>query len=216
MHRRLLARSLLGFALGCVVACQDAHTVTLQLGPTDDTLTAGFACVQDADPTALLAGRAAQPDGGLRFSVVVDVITLGGELPGCRGEELFAACRDGGCEIVPREDGTRFCRDITVPASVVTAAMNDDLEPLLASLRSQLQAEPVTLDAPDVPVLLRAVATTEPCSAVATAFDLQELVGCAYSCPAQLDEVDGPIALSLDTLTRQCEREVKACAAFPP
>lgn len=204
------------FALVLVAACQEAHTVTLQLGPTDDTLTAGFACVQDADPTRLLASRAAQPGGGLQFSIVVDVVTLGGELPGCRGEELFTACADGGCEIVPRDDGTRFCRDVTVPASAVVAAMNEDLEPLLASIRTQLQAEPVTLDAPDEPVLLRAVATTEPCSALASDFDLLELVGCAYSCPAQLDEVDGPIALSLDTLTRQCEREVKACAVFPP
>ncbi len=207
-------RSLLVLVLAA--ACQEAHTVTLQLGPTDDTLTAGFACVQDADPAKLLAARAAQPDGGLRFSITVDVITLGGKLPGCRGEELFAACGDGGCEIVPRGDGTRFCRDLTIAASAVDAAINDDLGPLLASIRSQLQAEPVTLDAPDVPVLLRAVATTEPCSANAADFDLLELVGCAYSCPAQLDDIDGPIALSLDTLTRQCEREVKACAVFPP
>ena len=82
-------RTLLVLALA---ACQQTHTVTLQLGPTGDTLTAGFACVQDADPSKLLASRAAQPDGSLRFSIIVDVITLGGELPGCRGEELFAAC----------------------------------------------------------------------------------------------------------------------------
>ncbi len=199
-----------------LAACQQAHTVELQLGPTGDTLTAGFACLQDADPTRLLANRAVQPNGGLRFSIIVDVITLGGELPGCRGEELFAACGEGACTIVPRDDGTRYCREIEVDAAAVAAAIDDDLVPLLSSIRTQLRVEPVTLDAPDEPVLLRAVATTEPCGALGEDFDLGRLVGCAYSCPAQLDEVDGPISLSLDTLTRQCEREVKACAVFPP
>lgn len=197
-----------------LAACQQAHTVELQLGPTGDTLTAGFACLQDADPTRLLANRAVQPNGGLRFSIIVDVITLGGELPGCRGEELFAACGEGACTIVPRDDGTRYCREIEVDAAAVVAAMDDNLEPLLSSIRTQLRVEPVTLDAPDEPVLLRAVATTEACGV--EELDLERLVGCAYSCPAQLDDVDGPISLSLDTLTRQCEREVKACAVFPP
>jgi hypothetical protein len=206
-------RTLLVLALA---ACQQTHTVTLQLGPTGDTLTAGFACVQDADPSKLLASRAAQPDGSLRFSIIVDVITLGGELPGCRGEELFAACGDGACTIVPRDDGTRYCQEVEVDAAAVIAAIDDDLEPLLDDIRTQLRVEPVTLDAPDEPVLIRAVATTEPCAALSPGFDLERLVGCAYSCPAQLDEVTGSIALSLDTLTRQCEREVKACAAFPP
>ncbi len=199
-----------------LAACQQAHVVTIQLGPSGETLTAGFACVQDADPMKLLAGRAIQPDGGLRFSIIVDVVTLGGQLPGCRGEELFAACGDGACEIVPRDDGTRYCRDIEVDQAAVIAAINNDLVPLLDSIRTQLREEPVTLDAPDEPVLIRAVATTESCDALAPEFDATRLVGCAYSCPAQLDEVDGPIALSLDTLTRQCEREVRACAVFPP
>jgi len=195
--------------------CQQAHSITLQLGPTEDTLTAGFGCFQDADPAKLLAQRGLQQGGGLKFSIVVDVISLGGRLPGCRGEELAAACDDGACTIVPRSDGTRFCHEVLVDATAVTAALRDDLVPLLDSIRTQLRVEAVTLDAPDEPVLLRAVATTEPCDAVTAAFDPQDLVGCAYSCPAQLDDIDGPIALSLDTLTRECEREVKACAAFP-
>ena len=202
--------------LFALAACQQAHVVTIQLGPSGDTLTAGFACVQDADPTRLLAGRAIQPGGGLRFSIIVDIVTLGGQLPGCRGEELFEACGDGACEVVPRADGTRYCRDIDVDQAAVIAAMNNNLTPLLDAIRTQLREEPVTLDAPDVPVLLRAVATTESCDALAPEFDPTRLVGCAYSCPAQLDDVDGPIALSLDALTRQCEGEVRACAVFPP
>ena len=141
---------------------------------------------------------------------------LGGSLPGCRGEELFAACGGGACEIVTRPDGTRYCEDITVSQADVAAAMKDNFAPMLNSIRTQLQAQPITLDAPDDPVLIRSVATTESCAAVPAAFDPTQLVGCAYSCPVQLDEVDGPVALSLDTLTRACEREVKFCAAFPP
>ena len=74
----------------------------------------------------------------------------------------------------------------------------------------------MTLDAPDEPVLLAPSRQAEACNALSEEFNLNRLVGCAYSCPAQLDDVDGPISLSLDTLTRQCEREVKACAVFPP
>ena len=202
-------------ALVALLGCQQAHVVALQLGPSEDTLTAGFGCLQDSDPTKLLAGRALQPNGTLEFAVVVDVIALGGAFPGCRGEELFAACNAGECEIVPREDGTRYCRDIVVDAAAVAAAMDDDLGPMLDIIRAKLREEPVTLDAPDQPVVLRAVATVESCAAVPATFAPGELIGCAYSCPVQLDEVDGPIALSLDTLSRQCEREVKFCAAFP-
>jgi len=45
--------------------------------------------------------------------------------------------------------------------------------------------------------------------------DPAQAVGCAYSCPAVLDDIDGPISLSLDTLNQQCEQQVRACAAFP-
>lgn len=201
-----------------LAACQQAHTVTLQLGPSDDTLTQGFTCVQDADPTKLLAQRGFDPSTGeLRFQIVVDVISLGGALPGCRGEELFAACKDmGTCAIVPRPDDRRFCVEIVVDAASVTAALNKNLAPMLASIRQQLQSGgAVTLDAPNEPVIIRAVATTETCNQI-DSFAFDALVGCAYSCPVQLDDVDGTIALSLDTLSNMCEKDVRACSVFPP
>lgn len=205
-----------------LAACQQAHVVTLQLGPSEDTLSIGFVCREEPEPgmpgmmTPLLAQRAIQPDGRAEFSMIVDVITLGGVLPGCRGEELFSGCKQSGdCEVVPRADGTRFCRRVEVTADAVAAATSDrDFAPMLQQLREQLQVEAVTLDAPDQPVLIRALATTEPCTP--EVLDVEELIGCAYSCPAQLDEVDGPIALSLDAIDDRCEREVKACASFPP
>jgi hypothetical protein len=204
-----------------LAACQQAHVVTLQLGPSEDKLSVGFACREDPLPgmpnmmTPLLAARGIQPDGSLKFSMIVDVITLGGELPGCRGEELFSGCKDSGdCEIVPRADGSRFCVEIEVSQQAVTAAMADDLGPMLGEIRGRLDDEAVTFDAPDEPVMIRAVATVEPC--VPDELDFEQLIGCAYSCPAQLDEVDGPIALSLDAINDRCEFEVKACASFPP
>lgn len=202
-------------ALLALAACQTAHVVTLQLGPNDDTLTAGFTCFQDAAMNKLLAARAIQADGALRFAIVVDVVSLGGQLPGCRGEELVAACPSGTCTIVPRADGTRYCRDITVDAAAVASAIAMDLGPMLTSIRTQLRAEAVTVDAPNEPVVIRAVGTTESCLNVPTTFDSTRLIGCAYSCPVQLDQVDGPISLSLDTLTRACEREVRLCSLFP-
>jgi len=200
--------------LTVAASCQEAHTVTLQLGPTEDTLTVGFTCVQDADPTKLLAARAVRADGSARFAVVVDIIDLGGRLPGCRGEELLAACDGGRCTVTPRADGTRYCRDITLDASAITAAGNGNLTPMLTAIRTQLQMEAVTLDAPDHPVVIRSVGTTDSCATLADTFVADNLLGCAYSCPVQLDGVDDAIALSLDTLTRGCEREVRACAGF--
>ena len=40
-----------------------------------------------------------------------------------------------------------------------------------------------------------------------------ELVGCAYSCPALLDAVEGDVYLGFDTLTEQCAQGVRVCAS---
>lgn len=180
--------------------CDREQTVRIQLGPDGETLTQGFAC-RDGD--TLLASRALVGDE-LQMTLVVDLIRLDG-FPGCRGEELIRACDAGGCELVR----PRFCTTVTVPAS--------DTETLLAALRAQLADEVVTSDAPDGAVLVRAVATTRAvaCDALPDVLPPAELVGCAYSCPVLLDEVEGSIALSLDALSDQCAREVEACARFP-
>jgi hypothetical protein len=198
-------------ALLAFAACQRTREVTLQLGPTPDTITLGFVCRQDADPSLFLAERA-RVGPNFEFNVIVDIIDLGGQLPGCRGEELVAACPSGTCSIVPRASG-RYCQRVSFAASLVNP---DDLKPLLEAVRTQLDDELVTLDAPDRPVLIRALATTEgDCGDVPDTFDPDQLVGCAYSCPVQLDAIDGPIALSLDALSNTCEPEVRACARYP-
>ena len=199
-------------ALIALAACQRTREVTLQLGPTPDTITLGFVCRQDADPSLVL-GERARVGPNFEFNVIVDIIDLGGQLPGCRGEELVAACPPGTCTIVPRAGG-RYCQRVSFAASLVNP---DNLGPLLDSIRDQLDEQLVTLDAPDRPVLIRAVATKEgDCGGtIPDTFDPEQLVGCAYSCPVQLDAIDGPIALSLDALSNACEPEVRACARYP-
>lgn len=195
-----------------IAACQKSHEVALQLGPNASTITAGFLCREDADPTKQLVERARTGET-YQLSVVIDIVDLGGRFPGCRGEEIVAACntKPGTCSLVRRADNTRYCEPVTFTHDDVSSA---DLKPLLAKIRSQLQIDAVTLDAPSQPVLIRAVATTESCDALPDTFDAAKLVGCAYSCPVQLDGIDGPIALSLDTLDTACERQVIGCALF--
>ncbi len=195
-----------------LLACQRTHEVTVQLGPNDHALTIGFLCRQDADPGKLL-GERARSGTAYTFQVVVDVIDLGGQLAGCRGEELIAACSSNACSVTPTT--TRFCHSIQVEAGDFQPA---NRAKLLAQIHEDLRAAgPIISDAPDRPVLIRAIATTEAagCTTIPDQFDGDKLVGCAYSCPVQLDAIDGPIALSLDTLDDSCERVVRACAKYP-
>ena len=195
-----------------LVACQRTHDVTIQMGPNGNSLTVGFQC-RAADGT-FLAQKALDANNQLAFNVVVDLIDLGGGLPGCRGEELVQTCAGGKCSIATRSDGTRFCVPMRIPLGLVGQA---DQAQLVALVRDQLTKEPVTTDAPDRPVLIRSVATTEPCPTSPTQpFDLARVIGCAYSCPVVLDDISGPVSLSLDALDNNCEPEVRVCASFPP
>lgn len=193
-----------------LAGCQQTHVVTLALDP-EDALSTGFACTRD-DSSELLVRRGEQSDGSFAFSVVIDMISLD-EIPICRGSELTAACTRAGsrCEIAPG----RTCRRVTVDQAAFEDAVGGDISTALAMIVDQLDDAPVTLDAPDGPVLVRMVGTTEPCEELGEDFDPCRLVGCAFSCPTLLDEVDGAIDLSLDTVRRGCEVEVMACAAYP-
>ncbi|MEO8702271.1 MAG: hypothetical protein ABI867_19660 [Kofleriaceae bacterium] len=196
-----------------LVACEKQREVTVQLGPTPDTLSVGFACRQDADPTKVLGTRAVV-GATVQFTMIVDLIDFGATVPGCRGEELLAACPAGVCTIVPRDNGKRFCKTVSFDAALVS---NGNLPAMLDAIRDDLDDEPIITNAPARPVMIRALATAEPidCNAIPARFDDQLLVGCAYSCPVSLDSVDAAIALSLDALSDRCEREVKVCAHFP-
>lgn len=191
--------------------CQREHVLTVLLGPDPRTPSMGFLCRQDGNPTKLLVERPDVLVGSMvTTSFVVDIVSLGGRLPGCRGEEIIAACTTGDCELTGSSE-TRYCQQVTFPASLAR-----DRDALMQTITEQLHRAPIVSDAPNGPVMIRAVSTSQTCDELLTqAIDPAKAVGCAYSCPAVLDDIDGPISLSLDTLNAQCEQQVRACAAFP-
>lgn len=177
-------RALLLFLL---VACQREHTVKILLGP-GGAPTEGLTC--RAPPRMV--------------DVVVDVISIGGRVLGCRGEELLRSCASD-CVIAQRE------------CAVV------DLRDGVASALEQL-ADFAIDNVPDDPVVIRVslfphLGTTPECAAYPIDAPLptanMNTIGCAYTCPAQLDLVD-EVTLSLDALGTNCGLAVDACAGFQP
>jgi hypothetical protein len=176
--------------------------VTIRLGPTDDTLSQGFLCVGDISGEELI--RSANiGDGKLRFAVVVDIIGLGSKVPGCRGEELITACSGGQCTLEHRA-----CRIVTIDID----PMMDRGPEILAKLRAELADFQVIDNAPDEPVLIRVMSVKGECPSLVDNVASTAL-GCAYSCPTRLDDVD-EVFVSLDTLTNQCENAVRICAGL--
>lgn len=198
-------------ALGLVAlaACEDHHTVTLQFGPNDHTLTSGFSCRDDAgEPLIQRARRGA----GFTFQIVIDTLDLGATYPGCRGEELIAACAGGGCRRF-----ARYCSSVTIAAADITSPAD-----ILGALHAQLGHPELLAAGPKSPIVVRAVATQQPCSELEPPdgslprLDPALAVGCAYSCPVVLDDFRGSLGLALDTLDDRCGALVAACARFAP
>ncbi len=209
------ALAVLAAALGlAAAACEREHHVQIRLG-AGDRLGLGFRC-EDAAGN-LLADRALA-GGRIEFRVIVDLIGVGDTVPGCRGEEILAACpREEDCPaLVVSADRRRACAEISVGPPLTEAAV-------VAEVTRELRALEITGDAPDRPVIVRAVATLQRCEDALVVpagdtypfLDPAQAIGCAYSCPLQLDAVDGAVSLYLDALDERCEPEVRACAAFP-
>jgi hypothetical protein len=196
-----------------LVACQ-RHDVGVLLGPDKETLTIGFRCFRGAYPSTELMFQRAIDANAFRFALIVDVVTVEHGFPGCRGEELMTACAEpGNCVLQTQPE--RYCVDLDIPANEVPT---NDPGAMLRRLGQALREEQpiIATDTPDRPVLVRAVATTDSCAvALSKPFVTANLLGCAYSCPTLLDEVDGNISLSLDVLSQYCETAVGICAAFP-
>jgi len=67
--------------------------------------------------------------------------------------------------------------------------------------------------------MLRVIATAQPCSEVMPTqsgalppYDQTQLVGCAYSCVTNFNEVQQDVYLGFDTLTAMCEQGVRTCS----
>jgi len=190
-----------------LAGCADHRTVTLLLGPDDDTLTAGFACRAETGELLIEHARVA---ASYRFSLVIDTVALGATFPGCRGEEIVAACDGGTCDRIGR-----FCTAITIDAADITSPTA-----ILAALHAQLGHPTLIADAPHEPIVVRAATTLQTCDELMPAggayprLDPDQAVGCAYSCPVILDDISGSLGLALDTLDDRCAGQVRACARF--
>ena len=198
-------------ALAALGACEDRRTVTLLFGPNEQTLTAGFACRDDSGAYLFQRARAGAT---YDFQIVVDVIDLGPRFPGCRGEEVVAACAGPGgrCATI-----ARTCTAVHIPAGSISP------EPvLLKALHDQLGHPQLLAQAPRAPIVARVVATTQPCAELAPADgSFPRLAGalatgCAYSCPVVLDDFAGALGVALDTLDDRCAAQVAGCAGFAP
>ena len=197
-----------------LASCSKSNDVTLLLGPDEDHLSRGFLCRADVAPNDFLMADALVPGTRtLRFALVIDVLELdsAGIFPGCRGEELFALCSERDC----RKSVRRHCEeDLELEFPPGFDPDNPmDAQGLVSKFRDALGAKTFLRDLPSAPVLIRVVAT-KACPAPNDR--LEDLaLGCAYSCPVQLDQVSGSIAISLDVLDNFCEPAVRACASFP-
>ncbi len=204
MNRLAVLATLPALAL---LACDEQRTITLQLGPNDHTLTAGFACRAE---TGELLIEHAHRGATYTFQLVIDTVELGDTFPGCRGEEVFAACADHVCTRIGR-----FCTTVAIADTDIA-----DQASILAALHAQIGHPQLIADAPGNPIVVRAVTTLQSCADVMpidTSYphlDPDQAVGCAYSCPVILDEISGSLGMALDTLDDHCAPQVRQCAKF--
>jgi hypothetical protein len=195
-----------------LAGCKETNTIHLAFGAAAAASTVrtpvGFRCKDDAGK--FLPTRAVGAGRMFHVSVLIDFVDLGGGLPTCRPSDIARWCTDHACTPItddPVHDRVCFDFDQQLGATDAVKAMGDVLD--------QLDGRPVTDDAPQQPVIIRAVATAQHCSdftAPTTGFDTTQLVGCAMSCPVQLASVSGDVLLDLPTLSDMCEASVVACA----
>jgi hypothetical protein len=194
-------------------ACTVQREVALTFGPEGEGLD-GFMCRPPGGP--FLVERARQPDGGVRpGALVFDFVRLGG-VPGCRTGQLIKWCATHECKPLR---STRACVPITLPALPPVMTREDLRQPLLSAMK-QIGNSGVLNDAPDEFVIVRVVGSLQSCEALTPgadaaelpAFDKNELIGCAYSCPVLLDRVEQDVYLGFETLTGLCEQGVRTCS----
>ena len=206
--------------LACVllVGCERRRDIQVLFGPTVADLSIGFQC-KDASGEPLLK-RAFVGNGKARFQLVVDLVAVGPRLPGCRGEEIISVCMaTNECRLPPPSVG-RYCETVELDTAGLTTEAG-----ILEQLRDQFhdtEAGRIIDDAPDVPLIVRAVITLESCASVQRVEQDSyqpladaDALGCAYSCPFVPDTVAGSIVLGLDAVPATCESNMRQCARFP-
>jgi hypothetical protein len=213
-------RPLVFFAALAGLACTRENSVHLTIagqalradgGAPVETIFPAFSCT-DTATGGYLAERAytAEPAA---MSITVDFVRLGG-VPRCQGTGILAWCDAHPCTPLPEH---RRCFDVAVGGSADRARQE------VARALGSIDGRAITSDAPHEPVLVRVIASAEPCAAFAAEpvathrFDPGRLVGCAYSCPVSLDAGSGELVLDLDFtfIERLCVVSVQACAENP-
>jgi hypothetical protein len=192
-------------------ACVESRKVGVNFGESGEGLD-GFLCKDSAGQ--MLLDRLAQPDGGVvRASIVTDFVRLGG-VPGCRTGQLVQWCAAHSCAPIST---TRVCTSIELPTKIASMK-REEMRAAVREKMNSLTGKSISSDAPNEFVILRVMATAQPCSELAVSgralpeYDRTQLVGCAYSCPTLFDQVDQDVYLGFETLTAQCEQGVRICA----
>lgn len=198
--RRILAIALL--ASGCR---EEVHELQLVLGAAGGKgVSDGLVCPLE-DGSYLIASLWNDPDRG--GCMVVDVVPTNGS-PGCRLSELSFACTKDSC--VP---DTQY--RVTLPLDGEPPQMTS--AGILMWIRNRLRDKVVFDDAPDTLAILRATIVRSDCGSVSDIdpqFACSDVVGCVYSCPISIGDVDGQITLDLDSLSQSaCIRDVRLCAS---
>jgi hypothetical protein len=207
--KRIILKGLL--ALMLLTGCDEVRQVRLTFGDEGEGLD-GFLCRED-DGAYLLSGAVPAGGGQVPSSLVIDFVRLGG-LPGCRSGQIIRWCADHPCTVIPDH---RVC--IPAPLPDITGLTRADArEEIREALRS-LSGAAVSSEAPDEFIIVRATATLESCEALQASggtvptMNEEELVGCAYSCPVELNAIEGDVYLGFDTLTEQCAQGIHVCAS---
>lgn len=194
------------------VNCENSETVRPTFG-ANGVGTAAFRCAQDANPGLKLYQRAFPGGSPIPVSMVVDFIALDGETE-CRTSLLSSFCEDGRCTPM---SGRRACFDIgALPADIGTLPDGHDVNTRLGEeLEAALRGRKISGDTPGGLVMVRAVASVQPCSELGAGVEpeAESLLGCAHSCPVRLNRESGSLFLGFDTLHAGCEPFVVACAS---
>lgn len=212
-----MKRALFLATFAAVAACNVQRDVKVTFGETGGGLD-GFMCEDDSKSDGgLLLDRLMLPDAGtITASVVTDFVTLGGLPDGCRTNQLIRWCATHTC--APGA-GTRRCQEIQLPTNVGGMPRGALRAAILAQVKT-IKDPLISLNAPDEPVMLRVLATRQPCAYVMTPdatgklpeYVKSDLVGCAYTCPTLFDRVEQDVEIFFDTLTSKCEQGVRTCS----
>lgn len=206
-----------GLALG-LGGCVVEHTVDLELARGPGGMPAGFFCrapsaaggapflLEQVAPRFAPCERSCSGGQCRSVGIVFDFIETGGGVPGCRAGSIAAFCESSPCGVTVRRC---FDTEVCLPGdprevvNVVDAALRTASGGVILS------------EAPDQPVLVRMIGTAQRCDEVlAEGLDATATFGCAYSCPAQLDAVEGTVQLDLDAFDDECGGNALACALF--